>query len=342
LDHFPSVSAVLQASTAELCRVAGIGSELSTRLARARLDIDAERELDLCQKHGLAIVTPADTCYPRLLREIPDPPGVLFWQGDWQPADQLAVAIVGTRRATHYGLRQADRLATGLAHAGLTVVSGLARGIDAAAHRAALRAGGRTIAVLGSGLLNLYPPEHAELAHEISRSGAVISELPPLQKPMSGTFPMRNRLITGLSLGVVIVEAAARSGAMISASHAAEQGREVFAVPGPVDSPVSHGCHRLLRDGARLVESIEDILDELGPLAEAIPREDGTLVRHPAELQLNERERRVLDAIALEPTAVDQLVQQVDLPIQSVLGALSMLEIRQLIRRLSGNYVVRR
>ena len=232
-------------------------------------------------------------------------------------------------------------MAAGLARAGLTIVSGLARGIDAAAHRAALDAGGRTIAVLGSGVLNVYPPEHAPLADAIRQQGAVLSELPPLQQPMSGTFPQRNRLITGLSLGVLVVEAAERSGALISASHAAEQGREVFAVPGPADCRMSRGCHRLIRDGAKLVETVEDVLEELGPLFEPLQREDGHTLRHPAELQLNEQERQVLDAIATEPTDLDQVVLTTGLPVPRVLATISVLEIRHLIRRIGGNCVVR-
>ena len=215
------------------------------------------------------------------------------------------------------------------------------RGIDAAAHRGSLDAGGRTIAVLGSGVLRVYPPEHAELANAIGRQGAVLSELPPLQQPMSGTFPQRNRLITGLSLGVLVVEAAERSGALISATHAAEQGREVFAVPGPADSRTSRGCHRLIRDGAKLVENVEDVLEELGPLFEPMRRDDGQTLRHPAELQLNPQERQVLDAIATEPTDMDQLVRSTGLPAQRVLATICVLEIRHLIRRIGGNCVVR-
>jgi DNA processing protein len=341
LERFPGPAAVLAAPADALRQVPGVGRELSSRIVRARHEIDADREIQLCRQHGIDILTEEDDRYPRLLREIPDPPGVLFWKGDQRPYDQLAVAIVGTRRATHYGLRQAERLAEGLAQAGLTIVSGLARGIDAAAHRAAIRARGRTIAVLGSGVLNVYPPEHEELARAIAAQGAVVSELPPLQQPMSGTFPQRNRLITGLTLGVLVVEAGVRSGALISAAHAAEQGREVFAVPGPADSRTSHGCHRLIREGATLVESVEDILDELGPLVESLPRGDGKVVRHPAELRLNEQERTVLDAIEVQPTPLDHVVRRTQLPTHRVLATVSVLEIRHLIRRLSGNYVVR-
>ncbi len=341
LNRFATAEAILAAPEDQLRQVPGVGREISSRIARARHDIDSGREIQLCRDHDIDIVTDLDTAYPRLLREIPDPPGLLFWRGDSQPCDQMAVAIVGTRHATHYGLRQAERLAAGLATAGFTIVSGLARGIDAAAHRAALQANGRTIAVLGSGVLNVYPPEHAKLADSVRTSGAVISELPPLQKPMSGTFPQRNRLITGLSLGVLVVEAAERSGALISASHAAEQGREVFAVPGPADSRTSRGCHRLIRDGAKLVESVDDVLEELGPLVQPLPREDGGVVRHPAELKLNDQERKVLDAVRTEPTQVDQLAHDTGIPIHRVLATISVLEIRHLIRRLSGNNVVR-
>lgn len=341
LQRFQTVSAILAASADQLRAVPGVGRELSARISAARHDIDADREIELCEQHAVGILDEESGGYPRLLREIDDPPGILFWRGDSRSSDELAIAIVGTRRATHYGIRQAERLAAGLSAAGLTIVSGLARGIDAAAHRAALKARGRTIAVLGSGVLNVYPPEHRKLADEIRGQGAVISELPPLRKPMSGTFPMRNRLITGLSLGVLVVEAGERSGALISASHAAEQGREVFAVPGPADSPASRGCHRLIRDGAKLVESVDDVLDELGPLVDSLPRTDGGVFRHPAELKLNDQERKVLDAIPTEPTEIDQIVITTQIPIHRVLATISVLEIRHLIRRLTGTTVMR-
>ena len=199
------------------------------------MQLDAQ--LALVREHGLGVLLPGRADYPRLLSEIPDPPGVLFVRGAIEPADAMAVAIVGTRRATHYGKQQAERLAGGLARAGVTVVSGLARGIDAAAHRGALAAGGRTIAVLASGVLNLFPPEHEKLADEVAAHGAVVSEAAPTMPPLAGMFPQRNRIISGLSLGVIVVEAADRSGALITARHAMEQGREVFAVPGPDRQP---------------------------------------------------------------------------------------------------------
>jgi DNA processing protein len=253
----------------------------------------------------------------------------------------VAVAIVGTRHATQYGLRQAERLAGSLARAGVTIASGLARGIDAAAHRGALGAGGRTIAVLGSGVLNVYPPEHKELADEVAGHGAVVSESPPRAAPMAGVFPQRNRIISGLSLGVVVVEAGERSGALITARHAMEQGREVFAVPGRIDDRTSHGCHRLIRDGAKLVQSPEDVLEELGPLVEPALGGDGQVVRHPAELLLNELELQVLAAIGSDATAIDDLVAATGLSPAQILSTLSVLEMRHVIRRLSGTLVAR-
>ncbi|OYV92935.1 MAG: hypothetical protein B7Z73_04180 [Planctomycetia bacterium 21-64-5] len=214
-------------------------------------------------------------------------------------------------------------------------------GIDAAAHRGALAAGGRTIAVLGSGVLNIYPPEHATLASEIMARGAVVGEAPVRSAPLSGAFPQRNRLISGMSLGVVIVEAALHSGALITARHAMEQGREVFAVPGPVDSRMSRGCHQLIRDGAKLVETADDVLEELGPLVAAAPREDGSVVHHPAELLLNEAEQRILSAVGTSATAIDQVIADSGLPTPQVLSTLSVLEMRRLVKRLSGNYVLR-
>ena len=303
--------------------------------------IDAEAELSLAAEYGIDVVTEVDDDYPRTLRQIHDPPGVLFRRGTYLPQDELAIAIVGTRHATRYGLVQAERLAAGLARVGFTIVSGLARGIDAAAHRGALDAGGRTIAVLGSGLLEIYPPEHESLAGDVAASGCLLSEAPPQMIPLSGAFPQRNRLISGLSVGTIVVEAANRSGALITARHAYEQGREVFAVPGPIDSRLSHGCHALIKDGAKLVETIDDVLAELGPLAENIAREDGSVVSQPAELLLNEVEQRVLQAVDCLPISIDDVAVASELPIHRVLSTVSVLEMRRLVRRVSGTQIVR-
>lgn len=341
LERFGSAEAVLRASPSALREVSGVGPKLCARLASAAEEIDAEGEIALCHAQQVRIVMDTDAEYPALLRQVPDPPGVLFVRGELRPQDELALAIVGTRHPTMYGVRQAERLAGSLARAGMTVVSGLARGIDAAAHRGALAAGGRTLAVLASGVLNIYPPEHVELARAVVEHGALVSESPPRAEPLAGTFPQRNRVISGLALGVLVVEAGDHSGALITARHAMEQGREVFAVPGRIDDRTSRGCHRLIRDGAKLVETVEDILEELGPLYQATVRDDGHVVRHPAELSLNEVEQKVLSAIGDRATAIDQIVAETALPVPQVLSILSVLEMRHVIRRLSGSTVVR-
>ncbi|MEI8371096.1 MAG: DNA-processing protein DprA, partial [Planctomycetia bacterium] len=228
-----------------------------------------------------------------------------------------------------------------LARAGYTVVSGLARGIDAAAHRGAIAAGGRTVGVLGSGVLNVYPPEHEELAAEVVRHGALISEAPPLSEPFSGAFPQRNRIVSGMSLGTIVVQASERSGALITARLAGEQGREVFAVPGPIDCRMSRGCHALIRDGAKLVQGVDDVLEEFGPLFETATTPEGVAVDSAAELQLGAVERSVLDCVGRGSVTVDDILETVSLAPSQVLSTLSVLEMRRLVRRLPGNRIER-
>lgn len=340
LARFGNASAVLQASANQLREVPGVGTKLSQLIAQARQERDVEAELALCREHGIALLAPNLPSYPRLLKELPDPPGMLFVKGALAAEDGAALAIVGARHATSYGRTIAERLAGALARAGFTVISGLARGIDAAAHRGALAAGGRTLAVLGSGVLNIYPPEHVDLAAEIAAHGAVISEAPPRARPLAGAFPQRNRLISGMSLGVIVVEASQKSGALITARHAMEQGREVFAVPGRVDSATSRGCHALIRDGAKLIESADDVLDELGPLVQPTPMPDGRVIQSPVELQLNDVERTVLEAVTGQ-TTIDEVVRKCGLATPQVLATISSLEMRRLIRRLGGNTIAR-
>lgn len=340
LERFGSPEAVLAASPSELREVQGVGPKLLEKILAAD-EIDVDDEIAVCRQHGIAILTESSPDYPRTLQEIHDPPGVLFVRGQLKPQDGLAIALVGTRHATQYGLRQAERLAGSLARSGLTIVSGLARGIDAAAHRGALAAGGRTVAVLASGVLSIYPPEHEELADQVAAQGAVVSEAPPRAGPRSGTFPQRNRIISGLSLGVIVVEAGDRSGALITARHAMEQGRDVFAVPGRVEDRTARGCHRLIRDGAKLIESADDVLEELGPLVAAVPRDDGQVIHHPAELLLNELEQKVLGAVHGDATSIDEIISRTELPVPQVLSTLSVLEMRHLVRRLSGTTVLR-
>ncbi len=342
LERFGAVSKVLDASVAALRDVPGVGPKLAARIAEARREIDSQDELACCRDAGVQVVAQGASSYPPSLEDIPDPPPLLYVRGSFEPRDQLAIALVGSRRCSPYGLRIAERLASALARVGLTVVSGLARGIDAAAHRGALKAGGRTLAVMANGLAQVYPPEHEDLAKEIEAAGAIISEMPMRQGPLSGLFPQRNRIISGLSLGVVVVEASPRSGSLSTARHAMEQNREVFAVPGPVDSLSSQGCHRLIRDGARLVETVDDILEELGPLVrEVTPSAVETPVRHPAELTLSDLERSLLGRLGNEPLAVDALIGQTGLTASQVLATLSVLEVRRLVRRLPGHQFVR-
>jgi DNA processing protein len=272
--------------------------------------------------------------------ETHDPPPVLYVRGDLQQQDALAVAIVGARNCTHYGTAQAGRLAEQLARAGVTVVSGLARGIDAAAHRASLAAGGRTLAVCAPGLATIYPPEHRSLATEIAEQGALLTESPLNRTAQRGLFPQRNRIIAGLSLGVVIVEASRKSGALHTARHAMEQGRDVFAVPGRVDSPASEGCHDLLRDGAILARNADDILEALGPAVRPISTQQ-TIVAVPRELNLNDLERGILNLIDFVPTSIDDVLAAAELESSRVLSTLTVLEMRRLVRRLPGSFVER-
>ncbi len=342
LAKFGTATRVLGASISALRDVQGVGPKLAGLISSARRDNDADAELELCRCAGVRTLPLDSPEYPPPLKDIPDPPPLLYVKGEWTPGDALAIAIVGSRRCTPYGLRIADRLAGSLARVGLTVVSGLARGIDAAAHRGALKAGGRTLAVMGNGLAEVYPPEHADLAAEVAGAGALLSEMPMGQQPLAGLFPQRNRIISGLCLGVVVVEAAWRSGSLSTAHHAMEQNREVFAVPGPVDSLLSKGSHRLIRDGARLVETVDDILEELGPLVRAVPSTaDAPAVRHPAELTLSDLERSLLGKLEDLPQAVDQLIARTGLTASQVMATLSVLEMRRLIRRVPGNQFVR-
>jgi DNA processing protein len=344
LAHFGTAAKVLRATPAQLARVDGVGPKTAEKIAAARGEIDPEVELSLAARHGVTLHTLADPVYPPLLQQIHDPPPLLYARGTLDPADARAIAIVGSRRATAYGQRVAEKLARSLARAGLTVVSGLARGIDAAAHRGALAAGGRTLAVLANGLAQVYPPEHEALAAQISQSGAILSEMPMRQDPLAGLFPQRNRIISGLSHGVVIVEAAPRSGSLVTAQHAVEQNREVFAIPGPIDSLASRGPHQLIRDGARLVETVDDILEELAPhireqLDPSPAPEDATDA--PTHPHLSDQQKAVLSHLDDLPKGADELIALTGLAASQIMATLSVLEMRRLIRRAPGNLFTR-
>lgn len=341
LNTFGSAEAVLQQSAERLQQVPGIGAATANRFAEPSYSLAAAEMLERCRQLGIQLMVRGDRDYPSGVAEMGDAPPVLFVRGRIRVQDQLAVAIVGSRRCTTYGRRQAERLAAALARAGITVVSGLARGIDGAAHRGALAAGGRTLAVLATGVSEIYPPEHADLALEIVRCGALVSEFPLHQKPRPGLFPQRNRIISALSLGVIIVEATRNSGALYTARHAMEQGREVFALPGPVDSIASEGCHELIRDGATLVRNVDDVLQGLGPLPQPATSSSGDAVHDPRELSLNDQEREVLNLIGHQPTSVDQILRAAKLDPSRVLSTLTVLEMKRFARRLPGNQLVR-
>lgn len=263
LRDFGSFSRVFQAKEDEFAKVKEIGQKRAPKIIQGIKDVDIRKELKLIKRHRVRVMTFLDDDYPKNLKNIYDPPVVLYIKGEILPQDDIAVAIVGSRLASFYGIQSAERLGFELGSRGITIVSGLARGIDSSAHKGALKANGRTLAVLGSGLGNIYPEEHRGLAEKISESGAVISEFPMMTIPEKGNFPKRNRVISGLSMGVVVVEAAERSGALITSDCALEQGREVFAVPGKVDSVTSKGTNKLIKQGAKLVGAADDILEEL-------------------------------------------------------------------------------
>ncbi|MDC0262253.1 DNA-processing protein DprA, partial [Planctomycetaceae bacterium] len=304
-NRLGSAGEVFRASREELLSVEGIGPKLASAIERQRNSDQAVEELNSCEQLGVDLLRLEDKNYPDGLREIPDPPQLLYVRGSLTDSDRLGIGIVGSRRCTLYGRQQAERFARDLSLAGITVISGLARGIDACAHRGAMEANGRTIAVLGTGVGHIYPPEHGPLSEEVIANGAIISEACLRQAPVPGLFPQRNRIISGLSQGVLIVEAARNSGALHTARHALEQGRNVFVVPGRLDSAASEGCHDLVRDGAQLVRHVDDILETLGPLTQPTISPEGKTVLTPRELNLNEQERELLDLIPLEPGTVD-------------------------------------
>jgi DNA processing protein len=339
LERFGSAGAVLRAAPDQLREVPHIGPRLTAAL-RAGVDVDAE--LEQMERHGVQLLALGTPAYPPALATIFDPPHLLYIRGSLREEDARGVALVGSRSCTAYGKRIAQRLAQGLVRAGYVIISGLARGIDGVAHRAALEAGGRTLAVLAGGLSRIYPPEHKGLAEEVSRAGALLSEAPMRQEPMAGLFPARNRIISGLSRAVVLIEAAERSGALITAEHAAEQGRTVLAVPGPIDSEASGGTNALIRQGAILCRGVDDILEELhgvSALALAAKKAEAavTAVAAPPPPQLDEAQRRVWEALAEGPRHVDQLVQQLGLEVAPLAGMLLVLEMKKVVRRLPGN-----
>ncbi len=340
LDQLGSPEAILSAARAELARVEGITSEVAGNISRWRETVDLAGELTKIEKAGVRVVTADDPDYPKNLREIHDPPLVLYVKGTLTDRDAVSVGIVGSRRTTLYGQEMARKLAFQLARVGVTVVSGLARGIDTHAHQGALQAKGRTVAVLGCGVDVVYPAENKKLYEQIiEQGGVVVSEFPMGMKPDRQSFPMRNRIVSGWSLGVVVVEANLKSGALITAKFAGEQGRQVFAVPGRADSPLSKGSNRLIKDGAKLTEDVDDILSEFEYLLPPAKKEPATTA---PKLVVSETEQKVLAALGDQETTVDEVIQRSGLTSACVSATLLTLEMKRLVRQFPGRLYARR
>lgn len=334
-----SPEAVFTATEAELLRIKGIGTEVAKDILQQREQVDVAAEVALARQYGARIITQEDAEYPEPLTQIYDPPLALYVQGTLVKEDRHAIAVVGTRHATHYGQSVADKMSYQLARTGFTVVSGLARGIDTAAHRAALKGEGRTLAVLGSALDKLYPEENEELAGEIAKHGAVISEYTMGREPDRTTFPYRNRIVSGLSMGIIVVEAGVKSGAVITATEALEQGRTVFAVPGRVDQPSARGTHMLIKQGARLCEGIDDILQEFEMLIPPSQAEKVKSMPKRPDVPLTQDEQVVVKALWKGGLDVDALARAAGLKSAQISALLLGLEMKRVVRILPGRVV---
>jgi len=347
LEKFGRPENILTASRESLVSIPGVGKEVAENILRWNETVDAKAELVRSEKSGIHVVTRDDAAYPKNLREIYDPPLVLYVRGELIENESLAMAIVGSRRTTLYGQEMSRKLAYQLARSGVTVVSGLARGIDTAAHKGALQGKGRTVAVIGCGIDVVYPPENAGLCDDIvNGGGAIVSEFPFGVKPDRQNFPMRNRIISGWSMGVVVVEANSQSGALITVTQATEQGRQVFAVPGRADSLLSRGTNRLIKEGAKLTEDVEDILSEfeyLMPPSNTEKIESSQSSSRPqTPLKLSEKEEKIYSCIENEEVSIDEIVRSSGLTTASVSANLLSLEMKRLVKQLPGKYFVRK
>lgn len=358
IDAAGNVESACQASASLLRTIEGIGTAKSNMIHASlrRAADEAPREMERTHEAGAHIICPDDQAYPILLNSIPDPPCVLYVKGTVEPRDLNALAIVGSRRCSFYGREQAERFATLLAGAGMTVTSGGARGIDSAAHRGAIsHPQGRTIAVLGCGIDQVYPPENESLFRQIAQRGAVMSEYPMGTPPVAENFPRRNRIVSGMSRGVLVIEADERSGALITARQACDDhGRPVFALPGRVDQRMSAGPHKLIRDGATLVTGLEDIIDGLGPLPQEAMEiisdrpvgsmeDESTTPAEPSEpVGLSDQQRTILLGIDIEPTPVDTIVERTTIPVQTVLQELTFMSLKGVVKRVDGQTYARK
>jgi len=340
IDMLGSPQAVFEVEGNALQQVRGIGQKLCASILSQRGEIDPQAEIEQAAELGIRILTPLDGEYPEVLKTIHDPPLALYVRGSFLPGEEHMLGIVGSRKATHYGLNIADRLAYQLAQTGFAIVSGLARGIDTAAHQGALKAKGRTIAVLGAAIDQLYPPENAELADAIAASGAVISEYPLGRPADRQTFPYRNRIISGLSMGVIVVEAGFKSGSLHTADAALEQGRSVFAIPGRIDHPSAKGTNRLIKNGAKLVDNVGDILEEFELLIPpgAMEEPEKRASARP-EIPLSEEEKKLVEALWQEALDVDSLARAAGLSSAEISGLLLGLEMKRVVKILPGRIV---
>ena len=342
LEHFGEAPKILSASKHELTRVRNIGDETAEAISNWEKSVDLAGELKRITDFGCHVLIQSDENYPASLREIYDPPLVLYVKGELTAKDKNCVALVGSRMTTHYGIETARKLAYQLAYTGVTVVSGGARGIDTAAHQGALSGKGRTIAVLGTGINLVFPTENAELFERIAANGAVMTQFPFNRPADKQSFPIRNRIVAGMTLGTVVVEANLSSGALITANFATEYGRQIFAVPGRIDSPRSKGCHDLIKKGAKLCEGVEDILSEFEYLYPATnrppsPGETGVL----PVLELSDNEKLVYDSLGHDELAIDEVIRKCGLPSSAVSVALFSLEMKRLVKQLPGKIFLR-
>lgn len=347
VERFGSAEKALGAPAAQLERINGISRTGAEKIAHARDLADINTELDLAAQHDVHIICAADDEYPFLLRQIPDPPICLYVKGCIDRRDAVALGVVGSRRCTIYGREQARRFGQQIGGRGITVISGLARGIDGEAHKGALESDGRTIAVLGNGLSTIYPPEHAELAQQIVQAGAIVSELPMAASPDAKNFLPRNRIVAGMSLGVLVIEAARRSGSLTTARIASEYNREVFALPGRIDSEFSHGTNLLIRDQhAKLVTCMDDIVEELGDAGKTLqtvepnPEPESPLFT-AAAAKLSDDERRILNALDGQGQSIEAVADSTDQPPSRVASLLVNLQLKGLVRQLPGNQFIR-
>ena len=329
IQYFGDLEVAWKAAPIELAR-AGLGSKVIERIIQAREQVDLEKLGKKIESQNIRILTWEDEAYPQRLKEIDQPPPVLYIRGEYLPDDLFAVALVGTRRVTPYGRQITEELSAFLAANGITVISGLARGVDAIAHQTALKSGGRTIGVLGSGVDKIYPPEHRALTERMVERGAIISDYAPGTPPDASNFPPRNRIISGLSLAVVVVEAGETSGALITAGFAAEQGRDVFAVPGSILAPQSKGTNKLIQNGALPLLSVNDLMQAL---------DLNRVGEHKAARKIiptDETEARLMSILGDEPLHVDEIRNQAGLPIEKVSATLALMELKGMVRQVGG------